>query len=143
MTCSKKVKFIRIDGSTPAQTRGDLVNKFQQNSDVRVAILSINAAGTGLTLTVSRLLATVCSQTPDAQLWFKALFWVLQANNQAMYAAATAPLCTSSIGAKCIQRVLSFGQLSLAVIFAGSVDLQDDVSASQAILDGPAPCAKS
>ena len=47
------MKFIRIDGSTPAQTRGDLVNKFQQNSDVRVAILSINAAGTGLTLTVS------------------------------------------------------------------------------------------
>ena len=49
----KKVKFIRIDGSTPAQSRGELVNKFQQNSDVRVAILSINAAGTGLTLTVS------------------------------------------------------------------------------------------
>lgn len=54
MPRSKKVKFIRIDGSTPAQTRGDLVNKFQQNTDVRVAILSINAAGTGLTLTVSR-----------------------------------------------------------------------------------------
>ena len=52
------MKFIRIDGSTPAQTRGDLVNKFQQNSDVRVAILSINAAGTGLTLTVSRSLDT-------------------------------------------------------------------------------------
>ena len=51
--CRKKVKFIRIDGSTPAQSRGELVNKFQQNSDVRVAILSINAAGTGLTLTVS------------------------------------------------------------------------------------------
>ena len=62
MTCSKKVKFIRIDGSTPAQTRGELVNKFQQNSDVRVAILSINAAGTGLTLTVSLLLITTCRQ---------------------------------------------------------------------------------
>ena len=61
VTCSKKVKFIRIDGSTPAQTRGDLVNKFQQNADVRVAILSINAAGTGLTLTVSHCLCPVCT----------------------------------------------------------------------------------
>ncbi|KAL0028605.1 hypothetical protein WJX79_005056 [Trebouxia sp. C0005] len=51
----KKVKFIRIDGSTPAQSRGELVNKFQQNSDVRVAILSINAAGTGLTLTAASM----------------------------------------------------------------------------------------
>ena len=84
VTCSKKVKFIRIDGSTPAQTRGDLVNKFQQNSDVRVAILSINAAGTGLTLTVSRLLATACSQTPDAPHLVPGCFVVLQANSQAM-----------------------------------------------------------
>ncbi|KAL0034775.1 hypothetical protein WJX77_006947 [Trebouxia sp. C0004] len=51
----KKVKFIRIDGSTPAQSRGELVHKFQQNSDVRVAILSINAAGTGLTLTAASM----------------------------------------------------------------------------------------
>ena len=49
----KKVKFIRIDGSTPPETRAGLVDKFQLNSDVRVAILSINAAGTGLTLTVA------------------------------------------------------------------------------------------
>lgn len=73
VTCSKKVKFIRIDGSTPAQTRGDLVNKFQQNADVRVAILSINAAGTGLTLTVSHAFALPAPttsgqlQVPDLQ----------------------------------------------------------------------------
>lgn len=48
----RKVKFIRIDGSTPPDTRGGLVDKFQHNADVRLAILSINAAGTGLTLTV-------------------------------------------------------------------------------------------
>lgn len=51
----KKVKFIRIDGSTPPETRGGLVDKFQHNADVRLAILSINAAGTGLTLTVDCL----------------------------------------------------------------------------------------
>jgi SWI/SNF-related matrix-associated actin-dependent regulator 1 of chromatin subfamily A len=50
---AKKVKTIRIDGSTPAATRGDLVNAFQRRDDVRVALLSIKAAGMGLTLTAA------------------------------------------------------------------------------------------
>jgi len=50
---AKKVKTIRIDGSTPAAVRGDLVNAFQRRDDVRVAILSIKAAGMGLTLTAA------------------------------------------------------------------------------------------
>jgi SWI/SNF-related matrix-associated actin-dependent regulator 1 of chromatin subfamily A len=49
----KKVKCIRIDGSTPASARGDLVNSFQRSDDVRAAILSIKAAGMGLTLTAA------------------------------------------------------------------------------------------
>ncbi|PRW20657.1 SWI SNF-related matrix-associated actin-dependent regulator of chromatin subfamily A 1 isoform X1 [Chlorella sorokiniana] len=54
-TCNrhKGCQHIRIDGSTPPAQRQSLVNKFQENADVRVAILSIKAAGTGLTLTAA------------------------------------------------------------------------------------------
>ena len=48
-----RVPFIRIDGSVPAQRRQGLVNDFQQRGDVRAAVLSIAAAGTGLTLTAA------------------------------------------------------------------------------------------
>ena len=53
-----KAPFIRIDGDTPPSERQRLVNDFQQQAGLKVAILSIKAAGTGLTLTV-RLLACV------------------------------------------------------------------------------------
>jgi SWI/SNF-related matrix-associated actin-dependent regulator 1 of chromatin subfamily A len=45
--------YIRVDGSTPAQQRGKLVESFQSDASVRVAILSIKAAGVGLTLTAA------------------------------------------------------------------------------------------
>ena len=48
-----KTDFIRIDGSTPPSKRQILVNRFQEKDKVRVAILSITAAGTGLTLTAA------------------------------------------------------------------------------------------
>lgn len=47
-----KAPFIRIDGDTPPSDRQRLVNDFQQQAGLKVAILSIKAAGTGLTLTV-------------------------------------------------------------------------------------------
>ena len=47
----EKTKYIRIDGSTPHQKRQAGVNAFQNNSDCKVAILGIMAAGQGLTLT--------------------------------------------------------------------------------------------
>lgn len=48
-----RIPFIRIDGSVPPQKRQSLVNDFQQRGDVRAAVLSISAAGTGLTLTAA------------------------------------------------------------------------------------------
>ena len=48
-----RVPFIRIDGSVPAQKRQSLVNDFQNQGSVRAAVLSISAAGTGLTLTAA------------------------------------------------------------------------------------------
>lgn len=48
------MKFIKIDGSTAPQKRQALVDRFQLESDIQVAVLSIRAAGVGLTLTVMR-----------------------------------------------------------------------------------------
>ena len=45
------VGFIRIDGRTSAEARSRLASRFQTDSQVRVAILSINAANAGLNLT--------------------------------------------------------------------------------------------
>ena len=46
------MQFVRIDGSTDPSKRSELVKVFQEQQDVRGAILSIKAAGVGLTLTV-------------------------------------------------------------------------------------------
>ncbi|KAF6266788.1 hypothetical protein COO60DRAFT_14262 [Scenedesmus sp. NREL 46B-D3] len=45
--------FIRIDGKTQPQQRQQLVGRFQTDPSVRLALLSIKAAGTGLTLTAA------------------------------------------------------------------------------------------
>uniref|UniRef100_A0A8B9QQP8 Zinc finger RANBP2-type containing 3 n=1 Tax=Apteryx owenii TaxID=8824 RepID=A0A8B9QQP8_APTOW len=49
----KKARYIRIDGSVPSAERIQLVNQFQKDPDTRVAILSIQAAGQGLTFTAA------------------------------------------------------------------------------------------
>lgn len=46
---------IRIDGSTPAAKRPDLVKEFQTNPNCRIALLSITACGEGITLTAAGL----------------------------------------------------------------------------------------
>jgi len=48
-----KVRTITIAGSTPVGERAALVARFQNDPDVRVALLSIKAAGVGLTLTAA------------------------------------------------------------------------------------------
>ncbi|GLC46562.1 hypothetical protein PLESTM_001890200 [Pleodorina starrii] len=50
-----KARYIRIDGSTPSTARAESVKRFQEDADVKVAILSIQAAGVGLTMTASSL----------------------------------------------------------------------------------------
>lgn len=47
----KGVKFIRIDGTTVSGKRQELVEQFQNKEEVRVAVLSLTACSTGLTLT--------------------------------------------------------------------------------------------
>jgi len=46
-----KYNYMRIDGSTPAARRQANVEAFQADDSIRIAILSIMAAGTGVTLT--------------------------------------------------------------------------------------------
>jgi SNF2 family DNA or RNA helicase len=48
---AKNIKYMRIDGSTSAEKRQANVEAFQANDSIRIAILSIMAAGTGVTLT--------------------------------------------------------------------------------------------
>ncbi|XP_054915581.1 DNA annealing helicase and endonuclease ZRANB3 [Poeciliopsis prolifica] len=48
-----KAGYIRIDGSVPSSERNKLVHKFQSDPETRVAILSIQAAGQGLTFTAA------------------------------------------------------------------------------------------
>ncbi|XP_034721069.1 DNA annealing helicase and endonuclease ZRANB3 [Etheostoma cragini] len=48
-----KAAYIRIDGSVPSSERIQLVHKFQSDPETRVAILSIQAAGQGLTFTAA------------------------------------------------------------------------------------------
>ncbi|XP_034249372.1 SWI/SNF-related matrix-associated actin-dependent regulator of chromatin subfamily A-like protein 1 [Thrips palmi] len=52
---SKKTDYIRIDGSVPSDVRKQLCNHFQEQESCQVAVLSIKAANTGLTLTAARL----------------------------------------------------------------------------------------
>lgn len=49
----KNVPFIRIDGKTPPKHRTRMVDEFQSDDTIRVAILSITAAGCGITLTAA------------------------------------------------------------------------------------------
>ncbi len=43
--------YMRIDGSTSAHKRNENVENFQNDTNIRIAILSLMAAGTGITLT--------------------------------------------------------------------------------------------
>lgn len=72
---AKAYRFIRIDGKTLTSQRQELCNAFQSDASLRVALLSITAASTGITLTAA---TTVI---------FAELFWnpgvLLQAEDRA------------------------------------------------------------
>lgn len=50
----KKIKYMKIEGSTKAETRFENTEKFQKDPECRVAVLSILAASVGLTLTAAK-----------------------------------------------------------------------------------------
>ncbi|GBP14151.1 hypothetical protein EVAR_69261_1 [Eumeta japonica] len=51
-----KVNYIRIDGSTRKQDRGELIETFQKISSCKVAVLSMGACNSGITLTAADLI---------------------------------------------------------------------------------------
>lgn len=54
-TTKVPMKFMKIDGETNPMKRGEYVKDFQENSETKVALLSITAAGVGLTLTAASI----------------------------------------------------------------------------------------
>lgn len=50
---NKKIKYMRIDGSTSKEKRFENTENFQKDPEIRVAVLSIQAASVGLTLTAA------------------------------------------------------------------------------------------
>lgn len=56
-------RFIRIDGRVGTEDRKDFCDRFQYEDKYRVAVLSIKAANTGITLTAAQLVV------------FAELFW--------------------------------------------------------------------
>ncbi|KAF8572028.1 hypothetical protein P879_00945 [Paragonimus westermani] len=63
LLAEKSVDFIRIDGRTNSEQRSVVCEKFQQEENCLVALLSITAAGTGISLTAANLVV------------FAELFW--------------------------------------------------------------------
>lgn len=63
LLAKKQCSHIRIDGRTPAETRKQLCDKYQYNDTCKVAVLSITAANTGITLSAASLVV------------FAELFW--------------------------------------------------------------------
>lgn len=49
------IRYIKIDGATSAEDRQLAVDIFQSRDDVPVALLSITAANSGITLTAAKL----------------------------------------------------------------------------------------
>lgn len=49
----KKVNYMRIDGSVTHADRSNNVERFQNDPQLLVALLSITAAGVGITLTAA------------------------------------------------------------------------------------------
>lgn len=84
--------FVRVDGSTPAVCRSSLVEQFQTNEDVKVALLSINVAGTGLNLSkADRILFAELDWVPSN---------ILQAEDRAHRLGRTRPLFIEYIVAR-------------------------------------------
>ncbi|XP_018790706.1 PREDICTED: SWI/SNF-related matrix-associated actin-dependent regulator of chromatin subfamily A-like protein 1 [Bactrocera latifrons] len=54
--CKLNVNFIRIDGTTKNEARGEYIEKFQTKSSCQVAVLSLRACNAGITLTAAEMI---------------------------------------------------------------------------------------
>lgn len=51
-----RVNYIRIDGQTRSDVRADYVDTFQKKSSCKVAVLSLKACNSGITLTAAEMI---------------------------------------------------------------------------------------
>uniref|UniRef100_A0A8B9LMQ2 Zinc finger, RAN-binding domain containing 3 n=1 Tax=Astyanax mexicanus TaxID=7994 RepID=A0A8B9LMQ2_ASTMX len=107
-----KAGYIRIDGSVPSAERIQLVHRFQNDPDTRVAILSIQAAGQGLTLTAA------------SHVVFAELYWnpghVKQAEDRAHRIGQTASVHVHYLIAKGTFDMVMWGMLNRKEKVTGS-----------------------
>ncbi|KAI8476387.1 MAG: P-loop containing nucleoside triphosphate hydrolase protein [Monoraphidium minutum] len=84
---ARGVGFIRIDGAVAGRERHALVDRFQDDPSVRVALVSINAGGQGLTLTAADKARPRACARARARVVFVELFWnpasLMQAEDRA------------------------------------------------------------
>lgn len=53
LLAKKNIPYVRIDGKTKSETRSENVSNFQNDSNIRCAVLSIRACSAGITLTAA------------------------------------------------------------------------------------------
>ncbi|XP_071186820.1 DNA annealing helicase and endonuclease ZRANB3-like isoform X2 [Salvelinus alpinus] len=107
-----KASYIRIDGSVPSSERIHLVHQFQNDPETRVAVLSIQAAGQGLTFTAA------------THVVFAELYWnpghVKQAEDRAHRIGQTASVHVHYLIAKGTFDTVMWGMLNRKETVTGS-----------------------
>uniref|UniRef100_A0A8C7KS26 Zinc finger RANBP2-type containing 3 n=1 Tax=Oncorhynchus kisutch TaxID=8019 RepID=A0A8C7KS26_ONCKI len=107
-----KASYIRIDGSVPSSERIHLVHRFQNDPETRVAVLSIQAAGQGLTFTAA------------THVVFAELYWnpghVKQAEDRAHRIGQTASVHVHYLIAKGTFDTVMWGMLNRKETVTGS-----------------------
>lgn len=109
----RRIKFCRLDGSTPVNTRGDIVRRFNNGTLGDVFLLSAKAGGVGLNLIgANRLILFDPDWNPATDLQAMARVW---RDGQKKPVFVYRLLCTGTIEEKIFQRQLFKGELQSAV----------------------------
>ena len=61
----KRCGYMRIDGTTPSAERHEKVQRYQKEPDLQVALLSMTAAGIGITLTAAHTVVRILHTNPN------------------------------------------------------------------------------
>lgn len=113
MMKESRIKFCRLDGSTPVNQRGGIVRRFNEGSLGDVFLLSAKAGGVGLNLIgANRLILFDPDWNPATDIQAMARVW---RDGQKKPVFVYRLLCTGTIEEKIFQRQLFKGELLIAV----------------------------
>ncbi|MFH4975848.1 hypothetical protein AB6A40_002557 [Gnathostoma spinigerum] len=114
----KGIRSIRIDGSTPSRHREEQCKLFQENENIVVAILSLTAAGVGITLTAATVVV------------FAELHWnpgtLKQAEDRAHRVGQTADVCVQYLVAQGTADDVMWPLIQKKMDVLGSFNLSSD-----------------